>query len=136
MINNHVTNWTLTNRQVRLSLPVGVDYGSDVPLVMETLMACANEQEYVLKSPPPEVLFINLGDSSLNFELRAWIQDGDNRLIVKSKLYHEIVQRFREAGISIPFPQRDVHLYEAGSTEAESLKLPPGKELPPEGSSA
>ena len=136
MINNHVTNWTLSNRQVRLSLPVGVDYGSDVPLVMETLMACANEQEYVLKSPSPEVLFINLGDSSLNFELRAWIQDGDNRLIVKSQLYHEIVQKFREAGISIPFPQRDIHLYGAGSTEAESLKQPLGKELPPEGNSA
>jgi len=82
------------------------------------------------------VLFINLGDSSLNFELRAWIQDGDNRLIVKSQLYHEIVQKFREAGISIPFPQRDIHLYGAGSTEAESLKQPLGKELPPEGSSA
>ncbi len=136
MISNHVTNWTLSNRQVRLTVPVGVDYGSDVPLVVETLLACATDNGSVVKSPTPEVLFFNLGDSSLDFKLRVWIQDADDRLTVKSQLYHEIFKRFREKGIAIPFPQRDLHLYGVGSSGVESLKQTLGKELAPEGDSA
>ena len=64
-----------------------------------------------MKSPEPEVLFLNFGDSSIDFELRAWIKDVDFRLQVKSALYHEIDRRFRESNVVIPFPQRDVHLY-------------------------
>jgi small-conductance mechanosensitive channel len=113
-----------------------VDYGSDVPLVVETLLACANDNSSVMKSPTPEVLFLNLGDSSLDFKLRAWIPDADDILTVKSQLYHEIFKRFREKGIAIPFPQRDIHLYGVGSSEAESLKPPLGSGLPLEGGSA
>ena len=91
MINNHVTNWTLSNRQVRLSIPVGVDYGSDVTLVGGTLLACANDNSFVMKSPVPEVLFLNLGESSLDFKLRVWLPDADDFLTVKSQLYHEIL---------------------------------------------
>lgn len=111
LINNQVTNWTLTDRKVRLRVPVGVAYGSDVTLVVETILACAREQKEVIKSPAPEVLFMNFGDSSLNFELRVWIQDIDARLRVNSALYHQIERKFRELKIVIPFPQRDVHLY-------------------------
>jgi len=136
MINNHVTNWTLSNRQVRLSIPVGVDYGSDVSLVAETLLACANDNSSVMKSPTPEVLFLNLGESSLDFKLRAWLPDADDLLTVKSQLYHEILKRFREKGIGIPFPQRDLHLYGVGSPGIESLKKDIGKGLPPEGDPA
>jgi potassium-dependent mechanosensitive channel len=109
LINNQVTNWTLTNREVRLCVPVGVAYGSNVALVVETLQACAKEQQEVLKSPVPEVLFLELGDSSLNFELRVWIQDVDRRRQVTSALYLMIESKFREAKIVVPFPQRDVH---------------------------
>jgi len=112
LINNRVTNWTLANRQVRLSVPVGVAYGSDVSLVVETLLACAKQQEDVAKSPNPEVLFLSFGDSSLDFELRVWIADADLRLRVKSDLYHAIEQVFRESDIEIPFPQMDLHLRE------------------------
>jgi small-conductance mechanosensitive channel len=136
MINNHVTNWTLSNRQVRLSVPVGVDYGSDVPLVVETILACANDNSFVMKSPTPEVLFLNLGESSLDFKLRVWLADADNILTVKSQLYHEIFKRFREKGIAIPFPQRDIHLYGVGRSGVESLKPPLGKGLPSEGDPA
>ena len=110
LINNQVTNWTLTDRKVRLRVPVGVAYGSDVSLVVETILACAKEEKEVVKSPAPEVLFMNFGDSSLNFELRVWIQDIDGRLRVNSALYHEIERKFRELNIVIPFPQQDVHL--------------------------
>ncbi len=111
LINNQVTNWTLTDRKVRLRVPVGVAYGSDVSLVVETILACAREQKDVVKSPAPEVLFMNFGDSSLNFELRVWIQDIDERMQVNSALYHEIERKFRELNIVIPFPQRDIHLH-------------------------
>jgi small-conductance mechanosensitive channel len=113
-----------------------VDYGSDVPLVVETILACANDNSFVLKSPTPEVLFLNLGESSLDFKLRVWLADADNILTVKSQLYHEIFKRFREKGIAIPFPQRDIHLYGVSSSGVESLKPPLGKGLPPEGDPA
>jgi len=125
LINNQVTNWTLADRKARLRVPVGVAYGSDVSLVVETIMACAKEQKEVVKSPAPQVLFMNFGDSSLNFELRVWIQDIDGRLQVNSTLYHEIERKFREVHIVIPFPQRDVHLRgysEAGRLPATSSR--------------
>ena len=114
---------------MRLTVPVGVDYGSDVPLVVETILACADDNLSVMKSPTPEVLFLNLGDSSLDFKLRVWLQDADNILTVKSQLYHEIFKRFREKEISIPFPQRDLHLYGVASPSIESLENL-GKGLP------
>ncbi len=71
----------------------------------------------MVKSPVPEVLFMEFGDSSLEFELRVWIQDIDRKMSVKSALYHKIERKFREMRIVIPFPQRDVHLraYEDGA---------------------
>jgi small-conductance mechanosensitive channel len=109
LINNQVTNWTLTNREVRLCVPVGVAYGSDIALVLETLLGCAKEQEEVSKSPAPQVLFMALGDSSLDFELRVWIKDVDRRRQVTSSLYLAIESKFRELKIVFPFPQRDIH---------------------------
>ena len=110
LVANQVTNWTLSNRRVRLTVPVGVAYGSDVPLVMEKLTECANENAMVVKTPAPQVLFLSFGESSLDFELRVWVLDADHRLKVKSELHQEIDRRFREAEIEIAFPQRDLHL--------------------------
>lgn len=105
-----VINWTLSSRQVRLIIPVGVAYGSDVGLVFDTLLACAKENPRVSKIPEPEVLFLKFGESSLEFELRVWVDDAFYRLILKSELHREIDRRFREANIVIAFPQRDLHL--------------------------
>jgi potassium efflux system protein len=110
MIYNQVINWTLNNRRVRLTIPVGVAYGSDVGLVIETLMACSHDNEMVVDSPTPQVLFVAFGESSLDFELRAWVPDVDNRLTGISQLHQEIDRRFREANIEIAFPQRDLHV--------------------------
>ena len=110
LITNQVTNWTLSNRRVRLIIPVGVAYGSDVPLVMETLIACAKTSSNVAKTPAPQVLFLSFGESSLDFELRVWVLDAEDRMRVKSELHQEIDRRFREAKIEIAFPQRDLHL--------------------------
>jgi potassium-dependent mechanosensitive channel len=110
LITNRVTNWTLTNRQARSIIPVGVAYGSDVALVMQTLKECALAHPGVLKSPEPQVLFRGFGDSSLDFELCAWVADLDTRGQVASDLHQDIDRRFRQAGIEMPFPQRDLHV--------------------------
>jgi small-conductance mechanosensitive channel len=110
MVANQVINWTLTNRLVRLTIPVGVAYGSDISLVMETLRESAKDNSKVAETPAPQVLYLNFGESALEFELRVWVLDADNWLVVSSELHQEIDRRFREAKIEIAFPQRDLHL--------------------------
>jgi small-conductance mechanosensitive channel len=77
LISNQVTNWTLADRQIRFTIPVGVAYGSDIALVMKSLTEFAEENPLVLKDPGPQVLFSALGASSLDFELRIWIEAAD-----------------------------------------------------------
>jgi small-conductance mechanosensitive channel len=110
LVTNQVTNWTRTNRIMRLTIPVGVAYGSDVPLVMKILLECAQDNPSVMSSPKPQVLFVGFGDSSLNFELRVFLSDIDYRRIVHSEILQEIDREFRLNGVEIPFPQRDLHL--------------------------
>lgn len=110
LITLKVTNWTLSSRQVRGSIPVGVAYGSDIPLVIETLLACAADNNMISAIPEPQVLFLCFGENSLDFELRVWIIDANYRLKVISDLHQEIDRRFQEVNISIAFPQRDLHL--------------------------
>ena len=120
LISQQVVNYTMSDRIRRLEFHVGVAYGSDVPLVMETLIACAKTSSNVAKAPVPQVLFLSFGESSLDFELRVWVLDAEDRIKVKSELHQEIDRRFREAKIEIAFPQRDLHLH--GIEEAVNLK--------------
>jgi len=122
LITNQVTNWTLAERRIRLKFPVGVAYGSDVPLVMKILMECADEHALVLKNPAPQVLFMGFGDSSLDFEVRVWIADFTNRRLVHSELHQEIDRKFRQSDVEIPFPQRDLHFRSVDNSVAASLK--------------
>lgn len=110
LVSNQVTNWTLSNRQARLMIAVGVAYGSDVPLVMETLRDSAKNHKDVANYPAPQVLFLDFGESTLSFELRVWVKDAENRLSVGSDVRQEIDRRFREKNIEIAFPQLDLHL--------------------------
>ncbi len=110
MISTKVVNWTLTDRMIRLILPVGVAYGSDVPLVMKILEEVGATHPRISFNPGPQVIFIGFGDSSLDFELHAWLVDVQMIYIVKSELNQEIDRKFREEGVKIPFPQRDLHL--------------------------
>ena len=123
LITNRVTNWTLTDRQARSVIPVGVAYGSDIALVMQTLKECALAHPGVLHSPEPQVLFRSFGDSSLDFELRAWVADVDTRLQVASDLHQDIDRRFRQAGIEIPFPQRDLHVRSVEQTNSLAARV-------------
>jgi small-conductance mechanosensitive channel len=125
LISSQVTNWTLGDRSMRLKIPVGVAYGSDVETVMRVLMAVATESLQVLKDPQPMVLFLNFGDSSLDFQLRVWIADFNDRRIIQSALIREIDRRFRVEGVEIPFPQQDLHLRSVDGKAAERLKGDP-----------
>jgi len=110
-VNNRVTNWTANDRQVRFSIPLGVSYGSDPERVREILMGVALAHPDVLKDPEPELLFAGFGNSSLDFELRVWtITRVQWPRVLSSELYFSIFRAFRENGIEIPFPQRDLHL--------------------------
>jgi len=113
IISNQVTNWILSSQSGRASIPVGVAYGSDVEKVREILLTIAEENASVVKSgrvPQPAVLFRAFGDSSLNFELRVFLYDIEDRLKVISDINFAIDKAFREQGIEIPFPQRDLHV--------------------------
>jgi potassium efflux system protein len=121
LIASPVINWTLGDRSMRLVVNVGVAYGSDVETVMRVLMTVATESDQVLKDPQPRVLFLNFGDSSLDFELRVRIADFDDRFTIKSALLREIDRQFRLEGVEIPFPQRDLHLRSVDGEAADRL---------------
>lgn len=112
LIASQVTNLTLHSGLGRLIVPIGVAYGSDTEKVKEVLLAAAEAQENVLKhgSSAPRVIFKGFGDSSLDFELRCFLDDIKAYWPTLSDLNFAIDARFREAGIEIPFPQRDLHL--------------------------
>jgi potassium efflux system protein len=110
LITSNVTNWTLGRRQVRIKVPIGVAYGSDVDKVIDIIIQCAHEHPRVLSQPKPLALFVAHGESSLDFELRAFVPDVGDRMSSISELNQAINGALDEAGIEIPFPQRDVHL--------------------------
>jgi small-conductance mechanosensitive channel len=110
-INNRVTNWTVNDRKVRFNIPLGVSYGSDPERVREVLLEVAGRHPDVLKDPGPQILFKGFGDSSLDFDLRVWTTTRvQTPLPLASELYFSIFRAFKESGIEIPFPQRDLHL--------------------------
>jgi small-conductance mechanosensitive channel len=110
LIATDVVNWTLSDRLRRVDIAVGAGYGSDPRKVLEILGRVARSHEEVLASPEPTVLFVGFGDSSLNFELRVWTPEYDASVRVGSEMRTAIVAAFKDAGIEIPFPQRDVRV--------------------------
>jgi potassium efflux system protein len=111
-LENRVTNWTLSSSKVRRSLRVGVAYGIQPQTVMAVLTESAARHGLVLKTPEPFAVFEDFGDSALIFSLYFWVElgKGTNAMIVASDLRLMIEKRFTEAGIGVPYPQRDMHL--------------------------
>src|SRR5438105_5926987 len=110
-IDSPVTNWTYTDRRVRFRIPVGVAYGSDVNKVRDALLAVARENAHTLKEPAPGVFLDPFGESSIDFKLMVWSSEMSARPSrYRSDLNFAIAEKFREAGIAFPFPQRDVHI--------------------------
>ena len=110
LIASPVINWTHKNIMGRVEILVGVAYGTDPRLVESVLLTCARQHKNVMSYPEPSVLFKDFADSSLNFELRAFLSDVEERLTTGSDLRYAIHDAFAEKGIQIPFPQRVVHM--------------------------
>lgn len=109
-ITGQLLNWSLSDPTARLIIPVGVAYGSDIPRARELLLEAAQENERVMADPMPQVLFFNFGDNTLDLQLRCFIPEVDFRLKTTSEINEAINKKFNAAGISIAFPQSDVHL--------------------------
>lgn len=113
LVSTQVTNWMLYDRIGRIRIPVGVAYGSDTEKVRQILHDVAMAHPNVIKNSPDykiSIFFLSFGDSSLDFELRCFIEDIDSALTVKSDLHFAIDKSFKENGVEIPFPQRDLHI--------------------------
>lgn len=120
-ITGTLLNWTLSSPVNRIVIPVGVAYGSDTGQARRILLEVACDHPRILDDPPPVATFEAFADSSLSLSLRAFVPDMDNRLATITDLHTEIDRRFKEAGIEIAFPQRDLHI----------RTLPPGMTVTP-----
>lgn len=110
-ITGRLLNWTLSDQVNRITLQVGVDYGGDTRKALQILAEVAAENPNVLEDPAPIISFEGFGDNALNLVLRCYLESLDHRLATITELHQSIDDRYREAGIGIAFPQRDVHLY-------------------------
>lgn len=112
LLENRVTNWTKSDLRIRRAVKVGVAYGSPVRRVSELLSECLQRHGLVLKDPEPMVLFEDFGDSALMFGMYFWLEmrPGVSSVVVMSDLRFMVHKALEEAGIAVPFPQRDVHL--------------------------
>jgi small-conductance mechanosensitive channel len=110
LVSEPLINSTLSDKQRRLEVAIGVKYGTDPERVIDLLLEMAKGHPDILEDPPPVVLFQGFGDSSLDFLVRAWTDRWDDGLRIKSELTVGVNRVLAEAGIEIPFPQRDLHL--------------------------
>jgi small-conductance mechanosensitive channel len=130
LISSKVINWTLSESQRRRELPVGVAYGTDPKRVLKILQDAAARHELVLTKPEPMVYFTGFGDSALNFELHFWVMQENNGLQITSEVALAAMQMFEDAGIEIPFPQRDLHVRSVDPAAAELLQASEPRSLP------
>jgi small-conductance mechanosensitive channel len=128
LVTKDLLNWTASDPKIRVSIPVSVAHGSDVELVVQLLLKLAAEHVDVLDSPAPEVILTELGQSSITFTLRAWTVKGANDFPkLRSDIYLEIVRRFKEGKIELPFPQLDVHWSSAKVISGPERTISPQK---------
>jgi len=118
----NVTNWTLSDQLRRIDLPLGVNYGAAPQQVIKVLETVALANKGILKDPPPRGLFMGYGDSSINFELRAWTDQFGNWGLIRSELAAAVYDAVYAAGMSFPFPQREVRVL--GEPTAEKRVAP------------
>lgn len=110
LVSEAVTNWTMSDKERRIDIPVGVAYGTDPHFVIELLKKVATSTDGVLTDPGPKGMFIGFGASALDFELRAWTDESDGWVQLRSNLVTGIHDALKEANIEIPFPQQDLHV--------------------------
>lgn len=109
-LESEVVNWSHGDPVCRLLIPVGVAYGSNIQQVQAALLEAARSHPEVLLRPQPQVWFLGLGDSALNFDLRVWVGDPKKQFRIKSDLYYRIEASFRRYNIEVPYPQHDINV--------------------------
>lgn len=115
LISQRVSNWTYSDTQIRIKLPIGVSYDTDLPTAIQTCIEAAMKEDRILDTPEPACLIKGFGDSSIDLEMRVWIDDPHNGISnIKSAVFLQIWQAFKENDIQVPFPQRDVHIVGGG----------------------
>jgi potassium-dependent mechanosensitive channel len=124
LISEKVTNWTLSDRRRRIEVGVGVEYGTPAQTVIDLLVGVAKANPKVILDPEPYAYFINFGDSSLDFKLRVWVEFDDG-YSVSSELAVAIQEALDQAGIGVPFPQRDMHVVSVTPEAASDLGTAP-----------
>ncbi len=123
LISQRLINWSYGDPRARLSIPVGVAYGSDVELVTRTLLQAATDIENVLSDPAPKVQFLKFGDFSMDFRLMIWTNRPRVHAQIRSDINYRIDKLFREAGIEIPFPTQEFRL-RGGSVHIDPSERP------------
>jgi small-conductance mechanosensitive channel len=119
-VSGKVINWSHSERKVRFNFDVFTSYRENPDKIKSLLLEVARENPGVLQDPPPDVLFIEYGESSLKFYLRIWTTAYvDKPVVLKSQLYYSIFRKFKENGVEIPYPQRELHI-RSGSTKPPS----------------
>lgn len=108
--NSRIANQSVPQEKKRITIPVGVAYGTDIDRLEEILIDIAEEADAVVERPEPNTLFRGFGDSALNYELRCWVEEPRKDIEAINTLNRQIYKRLDEDGIEIPFPQRDVHV--------------------------
>ena len=112
-ITERVINWTLSNQTTRLLIQIGIAYGSDIALAQRVILDAVRGNRDVLQDPAPSVYLVAFGDSSLDFEIRAFVDSLNKRLRVQHEINVDVARVLSENGIEIPFPQRDLHVRSA-----------------------
>ena len=123
-ITNKVINWSYSDDRVRIDVPVGVAYDSDLNLVHDLLLKAVEDKKRVIKKPKPNCILKEFGDSTVNFELRFWISDPQKGLAsIRSEVLFDVWNLLHENDITIAFPQQDLHFKTVSDEMMEKFKM-------------
>jgi len=122
LISQHVTNWTMTNNYRRVEVAVGVAYGSDLTMCKEAIAKAVYKKDNILSLPEPLILVNELAGSAIIIKVFFWANDIGTWVITRSQVLDEIYTNLINAGISIPFPQQDLHIKSVDDEVLTALK--------------
>ena len=132
LLSEKLTNWTMLDRNRRIEINIGLAYGTDPAAAIALLTEAARKTSGVSLEPAPLALFMGFGQSTLDFSLRAWTPDFDRWMVIRSELLSRMYQALTQAGIEIPYPQRDLHLRSISEDANAALEQARRRAAPPD----
>jgi len=130
---NQVENWSYSSRNVRVQVPVGVSYDADMALAEKLMLEAAGKARRVLATPPPTVWWNGFGDNAVNFTIHCWINDPEEGVgNVKSDVFKHLWALFKEHGVELPYPQRNIHLKQSEALDRVIAALEERRADPPQ----